>query len=122
MFIFLLLNRLYFRVLFKNVYLFINSVVFVSGVPPIYSVIHIHTSVLFQILFPFRLLQNIEQSSLCCTGPYWVSVLSIAVYTCQWGTTLNKMFTGHLLCARNYSVTFFLLTDLILTTQSLRFI
>ena len=29
--------------------------------------IHIHVSILFQILFPFRLLHNIEQSSLCST-------------------------------------------------------
>ena len=28
-------------------------------------VIQIHTSILFQILFPYRLFQNIEQSSLC---------------------------------------------------------
>ena len=28
-------------------------------------VIHIHVSILFQILFPFRFLQNTEQSSLC---------------------------------------------------------
>ena len=36
------------------------------------------------ILFPIRLLQNIEQSSLCYTaGPCWLSILNIAVYTCQ---------------------------------------
>ena len=40
-------------------------------------------SILFQILFPFMLLQNIEQSSLCCTiGHCWLSVLNIAVCTC----------------------------------------
>ena len=34
----------------------------------------------FQILFPFSLLQNIEQSCLCCTvGPCWSSVLNIVV-------------------------------------------
>ena len=32
------------------------------------SVIHIHESILFQILFPVMLLQNIEHYSLCCTG------------------------------------------------------
>ena len=31
------------------------------------SVIHIYVSILFQILFPYRLLQNIEYSSLCYT-------------------------------------------------------
>ena len=44
------------------------------------SVIHIHVFILFQILFLFRLLQNIEQSSLCYTvGPRWLSILNIAV-------------------------------------------
>ena len=38
-----------------------KNVVLVSGVQQSNSVIHIHVS----ILFPFRLLQNIEQSSLC---------------------------------------------------------
>ena len=35
-----------------------NSVVIVSGVWQRDSVVHIHVSVLFQILFPFRLLHN----------------------------------------------------------------
>ena len=40
----------------------------------------IHVSVLFQILFPFRLLQSIEQSSLCYTvGLCWISILNIAL-------------------------------------------
>ena len=31
---------------------------------------HIHVSLLFQIVFPFKLLQNIEQSALCyMVGP-----------------------------------------------------
>ena len=40
----------------------INTIVLVSGVQQSDSVIHIHVSILFQILFPFRLLQSIEQS------------------------------------------------------------
>ena len=49
----------------------------VSGVQQGDSVSHIHISILFQILFPFRL-QNIEQSSLCYTvGPCWLSILFI---------------------------------------------
>ena len=36
---------------------------FVSGEQRSDSVIHIHVSILFQILFPFRLLHNIEHSS-----------------------------------------------------------
>ena len=42
------------------------------------SVIHIPVSILFQILSPFRLLQNIEQSSLCyAIGPCWLFILNI---------------------------------------------
>ena len=43
------------------------NVVLVSGVQQGDSVIHTHASFLFQILFPVRLLQNTEQSSLCYT-------------------------------------------------------
>ena len=42
----------------------INNVVLVSGVEQSDSVIHTHVAILFQILSPFRLLNNIEQSSL----------------------------------------------------------
>ena len=45
----------------------INNVVIVSGVLQSDLVIHIHVSILFQILFPYRLLQNIEYSSLFYT-------------------------------------------------------
>ena len=39
---------------------------------------------IFQILFSFRLLQNIKQRSLCSkVGPCWLSILNIAVCTCQ---------------------------------------
>ena len=49
----------------------------------IYIYIHTHTHILFQILFPYRLLQNIEYSSLCSTvGPCWLPILYIAVYNC----------------------------------------
>ena len=59
-----------------------NSVVLVSGVQQSDSVIHIHISILFQILFLFRLLHNTEQSFLCYTvGPCWLSILNIAVCT-----------------------------------------
>ena len=54
----------------------INNVVLVSGVQQSDSVIHIRISILFPILFPFRLLYNIEQSSLCYTvGPCWYTPL-----------------------------------------------
>ena len=59
-----------------------NNVVIVSGVQQSDSVMHIHLSILFPILFPFTLLHNIEQSSLCYTvGPCWLSILNIAVCT-----------------------------------------
>ena len=54
----------------------------VSGVQRRDSVIHIHVPILFKILFPFSLLQNTEQSSLCyMVGSCWLSILNIAVYT-----------------------------------------
>ena len=57
---------------------------FISGVQQSDSIIHIHIFILFQILFPYRLLQYIEHSSLCYTvGPCWLSILNIAVRTCQ---------------------------------------
>ena len=60
----------------------INNIVLVSGVQQSDLIIHIHVSILFQIIFPFRLLQNIEQRSLCCTvGPCWLSILYIVVCT-----------------------------------------
>ena len=56
----------------------INNVVIVSGVQQSDSVIHIHVSILFQILFPFRLLHHIGQNSLCYTvGPCCLSILNI---------------------------------------------
>ena len=62
----------------------INNVVLMSGVQQSDSVIHIYVSILFQILFPFRLFQKIERSSLCDTvDPCWLSILNIAVCTCQ---------------------------------------
>ena len=50
----------------------INNVVLVSGIQPGDAVIHMRVSVLFQVLFPLKLLQNMELSSLCYTvGPCW---------------------------------------------------
>ena len=54
----------------------INSLVLISGVQQSDSVVQKHVSILFQILFPFKLLHNIEQSSLGYTvGPCWLSIL-----------------------------------------------
>ena len=42
-----------------------------------------HTHILFQILFPYRLLQNNEYSSLCYTvSYYWWSILYIVMSIC----------------------------------------
>ena len=46
------------------------NVPLVLGVQQSYSAFHIRISILFQVIFPYRLLQNIEESYLCCTvGP-----------------------------------------------------
>ena len=61
-----LLNRyFFFNFLFYIGVSLINNVVLVSGGQQSDSIIHIHVSILFQILFPTRSLHNIEQSSLC---------------------------------------------------------
>ena len=49
------------------------------------SVSHLHTSIFCQIPFPFRLLQNIEQSPLCrVVGPYWLSMLNTVACIHPW--------------------------------------
>ena len=59
---------------------FIMSIV--SGIWQSDSVIHIFIH--FQILYPHRLLQNIECTSLCCTlGSCWLSILYIVLCACQ---------------------------------------
>ena len=60
-----------------------NNFVLVSGIQQNDSVIYIQLPILFQILFPLRLLHNIEQSSLCyAVGPCWLYILNIVV--CIW--------------------------------------
>ena len=59
----------------------VNNVALLLGVQQRDSVIHIHVS-LFQILSPFRLLQTIEQGSLCYTvGPCWLSISKAASFS-----------------------------------------
>ena len=74
----------------------------VSGVQQSDSVIINMYSILFQILFPFRLLRNVESSSLCYTvGPCWLSILNTAVthilnvFTCF--VFHNKVFNSVIL-------------------------
>ena len=59
----------------------IYNVVLVSGIQQ--SDLVIHTSILFQILFQYRLLKSTEYSSLCYTvGPCWLSILYVVVCLC----------------------------------------
>ena len=55
----------------------------VSGVQQSDLVIHIHVSILFQILFPLGCYIMLSSSLCCIVGPYWLSILDTAVYTCQ---------------------------------------
>ena len=60
----------------------IYNVMLVSGVQQSDSVIH--TYILFQILFPYRLLWVIEYSSLCyVVGPCWLSILYVVMCICS---------------------------------------
>ena len=68
---------------FIGVQLLCNTVL-VYTVQQSETAIRIHISPLFQISFPFRSPQNIEQRSLCYTvGSHQLSVLYIVVYICQ---------------------------------------
>ena len=61
----------------------INNVLVVSGEQQRASAIHTHVSILSQTPVPPRLPCSIEQNSLYYTvGPYWLSILDIAVCTC----------------------------------------
>ena len=77
----------YFSFFFKLIFIgiqLIYNVVLVSAVQQSESVIHIHISTLFKILFPYRSLQSIEQCSLCYTvGAYQLSILYVVVCICQ---------------------------------------
>ena len=76
----------------------INNILLVSGVQQSDSVIHMHKAILFQVLFPYRLLQNIEQSSLCYTvGRCWLSILNIAV-------CIFLFMVGCFLCVLNFDL------------------
>ena len=42
------------------------------------------TCIFFQIIFPYKLLQNVKcQSLYYIVGPHWLSILLIVVYICQ---------------------------------------
>jgi len=77
----------FFFFLSSNFYFILVNNVLVSGVQ---QVIQLYVYLfLFQIIFPFRLLQSVKQSYLCyVVGPYWLSVLNIVACMCQ-SQTLN---------------------------------
>ena len=57
----------------------INNVGLVSVVQQSDLVIRIDVSILFQILFPIRLLHNTEQSSQCYTvNSYWLYIVLLS--------------------------------------------
>ena len=88
------LSSFFFNFLFYVGVELINNIVFVLGVQQNDSVIHIHVSILFQTLFPFRSLYNIEESSPCCiVGPCWLPVLN-TMCTCQ-SLTPNLSLSPH---------------------------
>ena len=76
-------NTLFFNFLLYTGVQLINNTVLVSHVQQTDSVITIHVfsyMCIFQICFPFRLLHNIEQGSLCCTvGLCWLFSVYMSV-------------------------------------------
>ena len=73
----------------------------ISGVRQSDSATHIHVPILFQILFPFRLLQHIEESSLCSTiGPCWLFYIQCSVTDAEaeapgvWSSGANRRLIG----------------------------
>ena len=67
---------MFFLIYFIEVHLIYN-IVLISAVKQSGSVIHIY--ILFQILFHYRLLQDIEYNSLCYTvGPHYIYIFGHA--------------------------------------------
>ena len=73
-FLLLILFNLYFKLECKI------SNVLISGGQQSDSLVRIHAFLLCEVLFPYRLFQNIAQSSLYYTvGPCWSSILNIVI-------------------------------------------
>jgi len=66
----MVLSALFFFSLLKSFKMveLIDNIVIISSAGQSDSVMHMSTSILFQILFPYRFLGNIGKSSLCCTA------------------------------------------------------
>ena len=77
-----------------NIVDLLTNVVLVSGVQQSDSYIYVcmYTHILFQVIFHYTLLQDIEYSSLCYTmGPYWLSSLYIVVCICYSETSILSL-------------------------------
>ena len=73
-----------------------NNVVIVSSEEWKDSVIQTHASISPKPPLPSRLLQNTEQSSMCCAvGPYWLSILNIALCACLFQTSWLSLPSIH---------------------------
>ena len=71
----------------------------VSDVQKSESIIHIYMSILFQVIFPFRLFQNIEQSSLCYTVVPCSLLVAFLLSICKILILWNRdRLTVHLSC------------------------
>ena len=69
--------------LFLNEVFFIYNIVLISGIQQSNSFIHTHISTFFQMIFCYKLLQNIEYRSLCYTvGPFWLPILNTILIIC----------------------------------------
>lgn len=99
-----------------------------SGVPQSETAIHIHISAVSQILFPYRSLQNIGQSSLCSTVgflfplrclPFFMKKLKpIKIPICKHKQLYNEpAFTHYTLTINNYNIRQLLITYLFCMQQ-----
>ena len=84
----------------------INNVL-ISGVQQSDSLVHIHVFLLCELLFPSRLLQNIEQSSLCYTvGPCWLSIFNRVMCVYCTPKLLSVCTTSYFHLCVDQSITF----------------
>ena len=69
--------------MYMHIYIYIHTYIYTYICICITESLHIYIYILFQILFYYRLLQDIEHGSLCYTvGPYCLSILYIVVCIC----------------------------------------
>ena len=84
----------------------INNVL-ISGVLQSDSLVHIHAFLLCEVPFPSRLLQNIEQSSLCYTvRPCWLSIFNRDMCVYSTPKLLTVCTTSYFHLCVDQSITF----------------